>query len=173
MFDCDVMQVMIEWLLHYGSIILFFLLALGIVGLPIPDETLLFTAGWLICKGKLGLISTFIAAFAGSIFGITISYVLGLATGPWLIKKYGKKLRITEERIQKVHYWYERIGKWTLVIGYFVPVLRHLSGYVAGSTKLKYKQFMLFAYTGALIWVITFLSLGYYVRTGIHNIIHP
>lgn len=167
-FDVDILEVLIDWLLRYGPIILFFLLALGIVGLPIPDETLLFIAGWMICKGKLSFFYTYLASLGGSMFGISLSYLLGLKTGPWLIKKWGPKLRITQAKVDRVHNWYEKIGKWTLIIGYFVPVVRHLTGYVAGSTRLSKKQFMLFAYTGAFLWVTTFLVLGYFIRTELH-----
>lgn len=160
----EFVHIFTEWLLQYGGVVLFLLLALGIVGLPIPDETILFIAGWLICKGKLSGFWTPVAALTGSMAGITLSYWIGHSTGPWLIKKWGPKFRITEAKVQRVHNWYEKIGKWTLSIGYFVPVVRHLTGYVAGSTKLSFRQFALFAYSGALIWSFTFLALGYFAR---------
>lgn len=159
----ELFHIFSEWLLLYGAPILFMLLVLGIVGLPIPDETLLTLTGWLVAKGKLAASPMIAAAIAGSICGITISYWLGRSTGSWIIKKYGKKLRITEKKMEKVHKWYERFGKWLLLIGYFLPVIRHLAGYVAGTTNLNIKKFMLFAYTGAILWSITFISLGYFL----------
>lgn len=159
----DLILVFRDWLLQYGGPILFIMLVLGIVGLPIPDETLLVLSGWLVAKGKLEIFSVLIFAISGSICGISLSYWLGRLTGPWIVKTWGPKLRITENNIHKVHRWYLKIGKWMLLIGYFIPLIRHLAGFVAGTSKLRFREFAYFAYTGAIIWSLTFLSLGYFL----------
>ncbi len=66
-----------EWISAYGYFGIFVLLMLGIVGLPIPDETLLVFSGYLIFRGKLHPTGVFVAAFSGSASGISISYLLG------------------------------------------------------------------------------------------------
>lgn len=157
----ELLAIFSQWLLFYGAPILFLLLVLGIVGLPIPDETLLTLSGWLIAKGKLDPTAILLAAIIGSICGITLSYWLGRSAGPWLIKKFGSKLRITEAKVEKMNHWYNRFGKWILLVGYFIPVVRHLAGFAAGGSKLNFKHFMIFAYTGAILWSMTFLYLGY------------
>lgn len=150
-------------LLHqYGSIALFFLLALGIFALPIPDETLMVISGFLLAKGKLPFTPTLIAAYTGSMFGITLSYLVGFFVGKKALWKFGRYIGVTHERLEKAHNWFERFGKWTLLIGYYIPGIRHITGFAAGSTYLKYWEFAVFAYTGALIWVTTFLSIGYF-----------
>jgi len=150
------------WLIHYGSFALFCLLALGIIALPVPEETLMVIAGVLMYNEQVSMPATVIAALGGSIFGITVSYLLGITLGTYFLKKYGKYVGLTEKRLETVHNWFERFGKWTLVIGYFIPGVRHLTGFAAGSSKLEYKYFALFAYTGALLWVSVFLSIGYF-----------
>lgn len=150
-------------LIQHGSIVLFLLLALGIVGLPIPDETLLVTAGALIAKGKLLVLPTIIAAYGGSMMGISISFSIGLTAGSFVVKKYGSWFGITPKRIALAHRWFQKIGIWTLLIGYFVPGVRHLTGYVAGTLETNYAKFALFAYTGAIIWSTTFILFGYWL----------
>ena len=150
------------WLLQYKSVALFVLLALGIVGLPIPDETLLTFAGALVAKGHLNGYSVIFSAYMGSILGVSLSYLIGRTAGSYLVKKYGYRFGLTKERIDKVHLWFEKIGKWTLFVGYFIPGVRHLTGYVAGTTELCFFQFGLFAYLGALLWSSLFLALGYF-----------
>lgn len=159
----ELMQLMIEWILQFGGPILFLMLVLGIVGLPIPDETLLTLSGWLIANERLDPITTIAFAITGSICGITISYFLGKGTGGWLMNKFTGRLKFTEKKIAKVEEWYGRIGKWILLVCYFIPVVRHLAGYVAGSFKLELRKFMIFAYTGAILWSLTFLCLGYFL----------
>lgn len=152
----------VHWLLDYGSIALFFLLALGIVALPIPDETLMVISGVLIHQGHLLAIPTIIAAFAGSMCGITLSYILGRTAGHFVIKRYGKWVGINDKNLKKAHDWYEYLGKWTLTFGYFIPGVRHVTGILAGMAELEYPKFALFAYTGAFLWTAVFLSIGYF-----------
>ena len=50
------------WITQYGYFAIFLLLVCGIVGLPVPDETLLTFAGYLVFKGNLSLPLAFAAA---------------------------------------------------------------------------------------------------------------
>lgn len=156
-------QTLVIWLNQYGSFALFVLLTLGIFALPIPDETLMVFAGALIAHGKLEGIPTYLAAMLGACCGISISYVIGRTAGIFVIRKYGHWVRITEAKMERIHRAFERIGRWALFIGYFIPGVRHLTGYAAGISALSYRQFALFSYTGAVIWASTFLTLGYYL----------
>ncbi len=150
------------WLVEYGSMALFFLLALEIIALPIPGEPLMVLTGVLLFNGDLSIVPTLIAAYSGACCGITVSYMLGRTAGTYLVTNYGPRIGITDARMQRVHGWFNRFGKWTLMIGYFVPGIRHFTGFTAGIASLDSQAFMLFAYMGAFIWVTTFLSLGYF-----------
>src|SRR5690349_12481190 len=155
------MDALLNWIPEYGYPALFLLLMLGIVGLPIPDETLLTFSGYLIFKEQLAFIPTMATAFLGSISGITISYVIGRGLGLYVVRTVGRRLRIEPNDLDKVNAWYVRWGKYALVFGYFVPGVRHLVALVAGSSNLPLVIFMPFAYMGALIWSATFIGLGY------------
>jgi membrane protein DedA with SNARE-associated domain len=150
------------WLLQYGSFALFGLLAVGIIAMPVPEETLMILAGLLMSQGKLSLTLTPIAALTGSMLGITLSYVLGRTAGMYFVHRFGKWVGLTEKRLQKAHDWFEKFGIYTLVIGYFIPGIRHFTGFSAGTTNVEFDRFALFAYLGAFLWVSTFLSLGYF-----------
>ncbi len=150
------------WISHYGYFGIFSLLVFGIIGLPIPDETLLTLSGYLIYKGHLHLLPTFIAAYLGSVCGISISFAIGSTFGHHFIIKYGRFVHITEERLKVAHNWFEKIGRWTLLVGYFIPGVRHVIAIFAGTSELSMWEFAIFAYSGALIWTTTFLSIGYF-----------
>jgi membrane protein DedA with SNARE-associated domain len=156
-------QQVLAWITQYGYLAVFFLLIFGIVGLPIPDETLLTFTGYLVYSGHLSLPLAFGTALAGSITGITISYYLGRVLGMKVIHRYGRYFRIKEEHFNKAHSWFERVGHWALTIGYFIPGVRHLTAYAAGISELEPHQFALYAYSGAVLWVSTFLGLGYFL----------
>src|SRR3954471_13215700 len=164
----------LAWITQYGYVAIFSLLVLGIVGLPVPDETLLTLTGVLVHAGHLSLPLAFLAAFLGSACGITISYLLGRTWGLKLIHRYGRYLRIREEHVEKAHAWFQHAGHWSLTFGYFIPGVRHFTAYAAGMSCLEPRTFILFAYGGAALWATTFMSLGYFLgdrwKTVLENI---
>lgn len=149
------------WVTHYGYAAIFVLLLLGIVGLPIPDETLLVFTGYLIFKGTLHPIPAYLTALAGSWCGISLSYTIGRVLGVGAVSRYGHRLHLTEERLAKVHNWFDRIGHWALAVGYFIAGLRHLTAIVAGMSKLEFRSFAAYAWSGGAVWALSFLLLGY------------
>ena len=68
------MDAITTWIMQYGCLAIFCLLMLGIVGLPVPDEVLLTFVGYLIFEHILNPVPAALAAFLGSICGITLSY---------------------------------------------------------------------------------------------------
>jgi len=91
------MDAILNYVPQYGYPALFILLMLGIVGLPIPDETVLTFSGYLVFKHQLAPIPTMGTAFLGSISGITGSYVIGRSVGSYVIRTAGRILRIRAE----------------------------------------------------------------------------
>lgn len=166
------METLQIWISQYGYLGIFSLLVLGIVGLPVPDETLLTLSGYLIYHGELKLVPTFLAAYLGSIAGISISYAIGRTFGHNFLVKHGHFFHITEERLQKVHNWFEKIGRWTLLIGYFIPGVRHVVAIFAGTSELEIWEFSLFAYTGGFIWTATFISIGFFFGNHWRKVLH-
>lgn len=154
-------QGVLAWITHYGYLAVFTLLMFGIIGLPVPDETLITFCGYLAYKGYFSLPLVLVAAWAGSTCGITISFYLGRTFGLGLIHRYGKYVYLTEEHILRAHAWFDRVGHWGLTFGYFIPGVRHVSALAAGMSEVTPAQFALFAYSGAFLWVCCFLSLGY------------
>src|SRR6185295_4350803 len=150
------------WVAAHGYGALFLLLALGVVGLPIPDETLLVFTGYLIFRGKLHPVGAFTVAVAGTWTGISLSYVIGRTLGHEAVHRFGKYIHVTEKRLHKVHRWFDRIGHWALFIGYYIAGVRHFTAIVAGTSCLEYRHFAPYAYGGAFVWVSTFLGIGYY-----------
>jgi membrane protein DedA with SNARE-associated domain len=145
----------------YGYIGIFSSLALGVIGLPIPDEVLLTYVGYNVFQGKLSFFIAFLSAFLGASVGISISYALGYKLGFPFLKKFGPKFHITEGRIELTQKLFKKHGSYLLIIGYFIPGVRHVTAYIAGISKMQFQRFMIFAFSGAFIWSITFISLGH------------
>ena len=157
------LETVILWITEYGYVALFFLLMLGIVGLPIPDETIMVFCGYLIQRGTFHVGPTWITAFAGSICGITLSYIIGRTLGMPVVLRYGKYIHFTPARLEKVLKWFERVGHWALFVGYYIAGVRHFSAIFAGTSGLSWPKFAMYSYAGAAVWVSTFLTIGYFV----------
>jgi membrane protein DedA with SNARE-associated domain len=151
----------LDWVSRYGYGAVFGCLVLGIVGLPLPDEWLLVFTGYLIWKGRFHPVPGVFAAFCGSACGISVSYAIGRTLGLGFVHKFGRWVHINDHDIQRVHDWFKRIGHWALFFGYFIPGVRHFTAIVAGTSKLEFRAFAAYAWPGALLWVCTFVSIGY------------
>lgn len=156
--------VLASWLMQYAELVLFALLALGILALPVPEESLMVLTGVLISKESLDPVTTLLAAYGGSLCGISMSYLIGSTAGRFLLNKYSHH-RWVGKHLQKAHRWFDRFGKWALLIGYFIPGVRHFTGLVSGTMNMPFRQFALFAYIGAFLWVSLFVSIGYFLNS--------
>ena len=150
-----------EWVIQYGYLGILILLFLGVFGLPIPDEIILAYAGYLVFKGDLEFAPTILSAFVGAMGGISLSYGLGYTAGMYLVERYGPRINLTITKIERTHNWFERMGRWALMFGYFFPGIRHLTALIAGSSGLQYPIFAVYAYIGALFWTGTYILIGY------------
>jgi membrane protein DedA with SNARE-associated domain len=120
-------------------------------------------SGYLISAGRLRPVPTFIACLLGSVCGITVSYIIGRTLGLGFVHRYGRYIHVTEQRLDYVHRWFDRIGHWALFVGYYIAGVRHFTAIIAGTSRLELRSFMAYAYSGALVWVLTFLTIGYFV----------
>jgi membrane protein DedA with SNARE-associated domain len=156
-------QTVFRWIAEYGYGAIFCLLMLGIIGLPVPDETLLMFSGYLVFKKQLRVGPVLVVAFLGTVCGITVSYMLGRTFGLQLIHRYGSYFHLTAARLARAHRWLEHAGAWSLTFGYYLPGVRHLTAYVAGASDLSPTVFSLFAYSGGALWATTFILVGYFL----------
>jgi membrane protein DedA with SNARE-associated domain len=75
------MELGITWIAQHGYSAIFVVLMFGIIGLPVPDETLLLFVGYLSVTGELRFEPAWGSAFLGSACGIRVSYALGRVVG--------------------------------------------------------------------------------------------
>lgn len=154
------LQHITELLNHYGYIVLFVALTLELIAFPTPGETLMTYCGFLVFQGKLNWGISVIVATMGVISGITISYFISRTLGTPFFKKYGSYIHMGPDRLEKVSKGFEKYGNGLLIIAYFIPGIRHITGYFSGITKIPFKRFALNAYIGAFFWTGTFIFLG-------------
>lgn len=154
------MEILAPYIDQYGYMFLFFYLMLDLIALPLPGQSLMTYVGFLVYRGHMGLGTSILVATLGSCTGMTITYFLGHKIGNPLLKKYGRFIRISPKRVEKTSEWHGRHGSKLLAIGYFIPGVRHFTGYLSGVAQLRFRTFAIFAYSGALVWTSTFILFG-------------
>jgi len=145
---------------HYGYIILFSALVLELIAFPLPGELMMTYCGFLVYQSKMNFVISILVATAGVIVGITTSYFIGTKLGAKFFEKYGSYIHLGPDKIEKTSRWFKSSGNKLLILAYFIPGVRHITGYFSGITKISYKRFALNAYFGAFLWTATFISLG-------------
>ncbi|WP_377520270.1 VTT domain-containing protein [Priestia megaterium] len=154
------MDFMTSYINQYGYIVLFLALMLELLALPLPGELLMGYAGVLAFQGHLNWMGSILAAGIGSVIGMTIAYGIGYKLGTSFFDKYGKTFHMGPERIERMSKWFSKHGNKLLIITYFLPVIRHITGYFSGMTRLSFRTYALYAYSGSFLWVTTFITLG-------------
>nr|WP_225995678.1 DedA family protein [Geobacillus subterraneus] len=112
-------SVWLPYVQSYGYVMLFLFLFCGIVGIPAPEESLLFFVGVVVAKEQLLLWPTLASCWGGTMAGMVAAYGAGRWWGAPFVQKYGKYVGITGERWERARDWFRRYGKW----GHFVRLL--------------------------------------------------
>lgn len=156
----------IDTILHYidlyGYFIIFVFLFFGIVGIPAPEESLLFLIGVLIAHHKFSFGWAVFYSISGAFSGMLTAYVCGKYIGHPFIDKYGKYVGITNERWEKARGKFTKNVYRTILLGFYLPGLRQINPYFAGISHIRFRGFLLFSLIGSILWTVPFILAGYY-----------
>ncbi|MEH7246854.1 DedA family protein [Neobacillus niacini] len=145
---------------QHSYLVLFLGIFLELLALPISGEFLMSYAGYFVFQGKMNYLLALLTVFISGGAGITVTYWIGKAGGYKLIEKYGKYIHLGPERYNKTAAWFERSGSKLLIFAYFIPGVRHFTGYVSGISRMPFRKFIIPAYTGSFLWGFCFITLG-------------
>src|SRR5262249_3189513 len=140
---------------------LFAVVAIESLGIPVPGETALVTAAALAALGRLDITVVIGTAAVAAIVGDNAGYWIGREGGTAAIRRYGRRVGLTEERIALVHGYFERHGGKTVFIARFVALLRSWAAALAGAGKMPYGTFTLYNALGGVVWASAFGLVGY------------
>lgn len=148
---------------QYGYYVVLVGLLLEYIALPFPGEPTLAYAGFLSHQGDLSLPILIMLSFIGTGAGMTFQYFVGNKLGMPFIQKYGKYVFLTQKKINLTKIWFDKYGYFLIFIAFFIPGVRHFTGYFAGIINLPFRRFAMTIYSGALFWVSFFLISGYWL----------
>ncbi|MGI5523614.1 DedA family protein [Micromonospora sp. CA-259024] len=138
------------------------LVALESIVPPIPSEIVLALAGYLAHEGQFNVVVVVLAATAGSLVGALVLYWLGAALGEERLKRWLDRIPLVDrDDLEKADRWFERHGRWAVLVGRVVPVVRSLVSVPAGANRMPLGEFILFTTIGSGVWNGLIVGAGY------------
>ncbi|EJQ56820.1 alkaline phosphatase [Bacillus wiedmannii] len=149
---------LLSYIEQYGYWALFFCLWLGIIGMPIPDEMIVMSGGFVSSVGILSVVPSFVLTYLGVVSGLSLGYILGKIFG---IKVLGKLMKKKKAKyLLKSQEIVEKYGHYALVISYFIPVVRHIVPYLVGMNNMSFKTYAIYSYVIGFVWTLVYFVLG-------------
>ena len=147
------------------------LVALETIVPPIPSEAVLAMAGYLAGEGRTNVVTVAVAATAGSVLGAVLLYWLGAALGEERIKRWLDRIPLVDlDDLDRADRWFERHGRWAVLFGRMVPVVRSLVSIPAGANHMPMAQFLALTALGSGVWNSLFVGLGFALGSRWHQI---
>jgi len=130
---------------------------------PIPSEIVMPFAGYMASQGEFSLPVILVINSVGALVGSSVCYWIGVKGGKPFLVKYGKFFLLRQHDIAKTEAFFARHGKKTILIGRFLPVIRHVISIPAGIARMPVRDFLLQTFLGSTVWGGTLIMLGYVV----------
>jgi membrane protein DedA with SNARE-associated domain len=153
----------VDHLVHsYGYSAVFALVALESLGIPLPGETIVVLAGsYAGSTHKLNVWGVFATAAVAAVVGDNVGYWIGDKGGYRLLRRFGRYLRVDEDRLKVGRYVFARHGGKVVFFGRFVSVLRTYAAFLAGTNRMGWRRFLVYNAAGGIVWAGAY-SIGSY-----------
>ncbi len=156
----DAGQALGKW--TYAAVgLLAFLETGAFLGFVAPGETAVIVGGLVAGQGEISLLALIAIVWTCCVLGDLTSYELGRRKGRGWLLKHGQRLKVTEERLEKVEEILERRGAVMIIVGRFLGFVRPLMPFISGASRMPLRRFLPYDVLAAGLWSITFCVLGF------------
>lgn len=162
----NIFEVLRQFFDQYGYWTIAIALLLENAGIPVPGETILLFASFLAySEQSLHLPYIIAIGIVACTVGDNIGYAIGKRGGRPLLERYQRFFRIRPGTIAKGERLFGKYGAVTILFARFIFGLRIIAGPLAGVLQMPWKQFAIFNFLGAAVWVTVISCVGYFVGT--------
>ena len=135
-----------------------------LVGVFLPGDSLLFTAGLLSATTNLlpPLWVIIPAIVVAAIVGDQVGYLIGSKTGPKIFHRPDSRF-FRQEFVDKAYSYFERYGGRTIILARFVPIVRTFTPVIAGVSQMSYRTFVAYNVIGGTLWGVSVTTIGYFL----------
>lgn len=139
-----------------------------LIGVILPGDSLLFTAGFLASQGYLSIVPLAVIAFVAAVLGDNVGYWLGHRFGRSVFSRKGSLL-LDPSHIERAERFYAAYGPKTIVLARFMPVIRTVAPVLAGVGSMHWRTFAFYNVFGGLLWAVGLTVAGYWMGESIPN----
>ena len=157
---------------QWGYLVIFIgamLESAAFLGLLVPGESLVLVTGFLAAQGVLDLDVLIMIVAIGAALGDSIGYEMGRWMGRPALMRYGRHVGLTNAGVEKADAFFARHGSKAVFLGRFVGFARAIVPFLAGSSKMPYRQFLPYNVFGAALWSSAVVLLGYFLGASWHT----
>lgn len=164
-----------EWLLsqltsHVYAKLAGILLLCGL-GVPIPEDISLISAGYLAHLGTVDLHTVFVVCFAAVLGGDSLAFTMGRVFGTRILaSRFGHRY-FNPKRQRRVRAYFRTYGSKVIFIARFLPGLRFSIFLSAGMLHVRPYVFIVYDSLAALLSVPFLVYLAYYFGDHIDHVI--
>lgn len=131
---------------------------------PLPSEVIMPLAGYLAARGEANFWAMTAAGVAGSLAGAFFWYQVGRAVSHerlcrW-VDRHGTWLAMTPDDVDGATEWFARHGRWSVLFGRMVPLVRTLISVPAGFTRMPAARFAVLSVIGTGVWTLGLAYAG-------------
>ncbi len=133
------------------------------LGVPLPEDIALLLGGYLAHAGAANVWVMVAVGYVGIAVGDSMIFAAGRRMG----RRYGGAREgfwakvLTEKKREKVRELYAKWGPQVVLVARFLPGLRAVAFFTAGSTGMRYLTFLFYDSVAALASAPIFVLLGY------------
>jgi membrane-associated protein len=160
---------LVQWAGLFGLTAIIFSETGLLVGVFLPGDSLLVTAGLLSARGYLNVYTLTPLLTLAAICGNSVGYFIGRTTGPRIFNRENSLL-FNKKHAIRANEFYEKYGRKTIVLAQFMPIIRTFAPVVAGVGGMKFRTFITFNIIGAFLWIWSMVGIGYFLGSYIPGI---
>ena len=160
---------LVQWAGLFGLAAIIFSETGLLIGVFLPGDSLLVTAGLLAARGYLNVCALAPVLTVAAICGNSVGYFIGRATGPRIFNRENS-LFFNKKHAIRAHEFYEKHGRKTIVLAQFMPIIRTFGPVVAGVGGMEFRTFITFNIMGAVLWIWSMVAIGYFLGSYIPGI---
>jgi len=152
---------------HWGYAAIFVVVVLGNVGVPLPEETVLALAGYLVWRGDMRLSVVLVVGIVSAAAGDNLGYWLGRRYGRTALPRYARWVLGHPERLGSMESFVARRGPFAVFVARFIPGIRFMAGPLAGGLGMRFAPFFAANVLGAVVYVPVVVAAGYAIGFGL------
>jgi membrane-associated protein len=160
---------LVQWAGLFGIAAIIFSETGLLVGVFLPGDSLLVTAGLLSARGYLNVYTLVPLLTAAAICGNSVGYFIGRTSGPRIFNRENS-LFFNKKHATRAHEFFLKHGRKTIVLAQFMPIIRTFSPVIAGVGGMEFRTFITFNIIGAFAWIWSMVGIGFFLGSYIPGI---